>query len=287
MGRVYNTPATLTGAVNDFLPRNEDDRANDVCWESLGLSGAAKLNAKLTSSMCGTFDGTDDYISIADNTDLDITDNLSVFFRAKNANAAIASSEYILSKWLSTGNKREWSVAFDTSEKMHFYVSGDGTASLYAITDAAITVDEWHDYCCTFENGVITLFVDGYEVASTTAGTATTTIYNDTQPMYIGAYNNGSPAAFYEGNICDVRVYSGTSAALTESQVAEAIAGTLTFTGQTLAAHYPLAEGLNPTAYDVSGNGNNGVITNADTTLGGLFWGTTQDVFHWNVNESA
>jgi len=46
-------------------------------------------------------------------------------------------------------------------------------------------------------------------------------------------------------------------------------------------AEYPLAEGGGSTVYDVSGNANHGTMTNF--TLSNA-WGTTQDVFHHNIN---
>lgn len=43
--------------------------------------------------------------------------------------------------------------------------------------------------------------------------------------------------------------------------------------------HYPLAEGAGLIAYDVSGNGNNGIITGTE----GAIWANTQDLYHTNI----
>lgn len=285
---------TVNGSPSNILfPRDESDTANDALGNTLQYTGAAPQNPKLIDSNCITSDGTDDYIEIDDATAFDIADNLTVGLWAKNDNATIASNEFLVGRYDSGVSKREWAIGVDPNEKivLNFGDPADGSFEATVSSDNAIAVDSWHHYAFTFEGGTVKVYLDGVRIpSSTTFGTTPSSLYaSDIETTILAILASGSVNGPWEGNVCDVRIYcrdpaaKGAGGPLTDADILDWYQnGTVEFTDQTLAARYKLAEGAGATAFDSSGNGNHGALTNFALANA---WGTDQDNFHGNINE--
>ena len=125
-------------------------------------------------------------------------------------------------------------------------VLGGGLGSVsYVTMFGTITVNDgaWHLVSMTWDGSNTRLFVDGVlDGTYSQSGTVEQTL-----PLYIGGLNsNSSFAAPLTFDASGVNITS---------------------------AEYPLAEGVGSTVHDISGNGNDGTITNASTaTEGAGFW---------------
>ena len=167
------------------------------------------------------FDGTDDYVSIADDNSLDQTSALTIVCWAKNANSGLSATELLVAKYTSTGSdNRSYAFEINSSEKLVFTASADGTSSLGTQTsDSALsTINEWHHYAVTFSSGTCKLFQDGVEIAST-ASNMPSSIYAGASTLLIGAINTGT--LNWEGAISNVSVYQTALDAQTISQMAK------------------------------------------------------------------
>ena len=274
------------GGSGVFVPRDESDTANDVLGNPLDYTGVRPNDGALINSNCLTLNGTNQAVRVADNTDLDITDNLTVMFWAKNANASLVASEVIAAKYDFANNRREWGVYIDTNERLNVDLGdpADGTfAGLWKST-TAVTLENVTHYAFTFSSGSLAVYVNGLEIAgSVTSGSIPATLYNNTADLTWGSsLSSNSVVNHWEGQIFDARIYDGTSTVLTADEILSTYnnpSANINFDGQTLAAHYKLAEGAGTQILDASGNGNHGTIENA-----GSNWGTLQDVYHANIN---
>lgn len=228
---------------------------------------------------CVDLNGTNQAVRVADNTALDITDNLTVCVWAKNDNPTITGLETIFSKYDYGNNNREWTVYVDNNLKavVGFGDPNDGTFESSFTSINPITVDSFNHFCFTFETGVLKVFINGTEVGGSITGVIPASLFNGTCDLCLGCHNQNNSAAFeWDGQIFDARIYAGDSTVLTAAQIQsiyEDGPNNIQFTGQSLRAHYKLDEQSGTTCYDSSGNGNNGTIENAVSN-----WGVTHDI---------
>ena len=275
----------LSGAV--FIPRDESDPTNDVLGNPLTYTGIRPNDAALINSSCLDLNGTNQAVRVADNTALDITNNLTVCVWVKSDISNISGTTVLISKFQITGDEREWQLYFDADEKLNlgFGNPADGTSAGLWTSSNAVTVTSFNNYAFGFYSGDITVYVNGAEIAgSVVSGSIPATLYNGTSELILGArLVSGSLNALLDGQILDARIYAGDSTVLTAAQILsiyEDGANNVEFAGQDLRARYVCAEGAGAGVLDYSGNGNDGTIENAASN-----WGVTQDVLHSNLLE--
>jgi len=155
-----------------------------------------------------SLDGTDDHIVIADDSSLDQTTALTLSCWAKNDNAGLGSSEALFGKYVTTGNQRSYILEVNSSEKLIFTASGDGTSSTGTQTsDSALsTVDSWHHYAITFSSGTCIMYQDGVVVPST-ASSVPSSIYSSSANLNLGSIKDGGDYN-WEGNIDEVAIFN-------------------------------------------------------------------------------
>jgi hypothetical protein len=245
-----------------------------------------RMNAAMTASPCGTFDEVNDYVSVPDHADFDITDNLSVFLRCQYRTSAISPASVLFNKQDPGASQREWSMYISTDERLYIIISDDGTAANHWRTDAALAVENENSLAFTFSAATIKLYVNGSVVAgSLSSGTIPATIFNGTSPVQIGAtVNSGTPSSVWDGRIWDCQIWKGSGAVLSAAQMLALHNGqTVTDPNQDQVLWLPFCEYSGTTVYDVSADAatrHNGTINNATTTKGAGFWAQTQDAVH-------
>ncbi len=153
-----------------------------------------------------SFDGTDDYINVADANSLDIasTGSVSYWFK-RNASGTGAN----VGKWTASGNQRSYNLEVYTDDKIYWTITSDGTGGSGStktqfISTSTYTDTNWHHLVGTFSSGTMTVYLDGASIAGSTTGTASS-VYNSTSVLQIGAYGGGT---YTNGLIDEVRVYN-------------------------------------------------------------------------------
>lgn len=126
-----------------------------------------------------------------------------------------AGNESIACKWLTTGNKREFVVIYNTaSGKIYLTLSnGDASAYIQGNTDNTFALNAWHhlvgmvDFTQT-GTAKVTMNVNGVSQALTfaTAGTLTT-LTDNTASLDFGSIDSGADYRF-SGILGEIRVYS-------------------------------------------------------------------------------
>lgn len=271
----------LSGST--VIPRDESDPANDVLGNPLTYTGRRPNDAALKGSNCLTINGTNQAARVADNADLDITDNLTVCCWVKSDVGTLAGNVTFVSKYDFGLSQREWYFGFRATGEPILVIGGAGGGTPSTVYAASpIVVDTWQFLAATFDGGVTKIYINGAEVSTLDAGTPLTTLNNFAVPLTVGCnLDSGTGANFLDGQICDVRIYAGDSTVLTDAQIQsiyEDGSENIEFEGQDLRAHYKQAEGSGTTSYDSSGNANHGAIENAASN-----WSNTQDVYHSNL----
>jgi hypothetical protein len=153
------------------------------------------------------FDGNDDYVEIADATDLRFQ-NASFTIEAWIKRAGLGGTQAILVKDASSST-RNYGLMLTSSNTIEFSFNRTSSSSLRrVISTATITDANWHHLAATYDdpNEIATIYLDGVPVAS---ANLTGTMYVGSQPLLIGARTGGSPQSFFDGEIDLVRISTG------------------------------------------------------------------------------
>ena len=144
------------------------------------------------------FNGTDEYVSAGNPTELQFTSDFSISGWFKSSSA---TSQRIISK--DDGTNRSYFVQVSTTGVVEaaIYTSG---AKQQNDSASGLADGNWHHFVFTFENGVGTkLYIDN---GSPTTDSATGTLDNDTNDFEIGRREDNSK--FFNGDIDEVAVWN-------------------------------------------------------------------------------
>ena len=157
-----------------------------------------------------TFDGTDEYINVGNNSDLQITGEITVSAWIK---AGVQSNMGIAGKYASTGGQRGYLITTNnhsTNQKITWYYqrtasSFNGLDSVTSISD--VLDSNWHFVLCTFiPSTSANIYIDGeFDIADTDG--IQSAIANNTSSFDIGTHNQGTQFSF-TGSIASVTVYN-------------------------------------------------------------------------------
>jgi hypothetical protein len=275
----------LSGAV--YIPRDESDPTNDVLANPLTYTGIRPNDASLINSSCLDLNGTNQAVRVADNTALDITDNLTVSVWAKNDASSLSSTEILIAKYDAAVNQRSYQFSLDAALKLSLRLGdpADGTLKATWVSTNAIAINSINNYSFSFATGVLKFYLNGLEIAGAiSSGAIPTSLYLSTTDLTVGSSLSSNVVTIpWDGQIFDARIYAGDSTVLTDAQILsiyEDGVNNVEFEGQSLRARYVCAESAGSGVLDYSGNGNDGTIENAASN-----WGVTQDVLHANLLE--
>ena len=234
---VGSNNGTLNGSPsNIYIPRDEATPANDAFGNALQWSGSAfPRRPEYRGSYAVTFDGVNDYIAFPLGTF-----NTSAFsVKAEVMLTSMAANTDVFSQAAGTGTGRAW-VRVATDGSVVTFLGGAGSTTLAPAGTITVSTVCEIELIYTLSPDTLTLVVDGVSQTPVTR-----TVEESTGDFYIGVGHTAST------NRLTGDVYSAT----------------LNGSG------YTFAEGVGATAHDISGNGNDGTITNASTaTEGAGFW---------------
>ena len=236
-------------------------------------NGPTRTAGKIGQAL--SFDGVDDRVSLGNPASLQITGSLSIAAWIKADAFPNGDDNHILSKSGSSGSVGyKFSATIDNGvEQVYMVVSGDGTNFAQRYTATTITTGRWYHVVGVYNAAAQTIdvYVDGTLNNGILSGTVPSSVFNTSDPAYIGVYN-GSFARLFDGLIDDVRIYNR---ALSPEEIHRLykIGGTFgvnrtnnsdpAFTNG-LIGHWTFdgTDVSGSKVYDVSGNGKHGTMNN-------------------------
>ena len=195
----------------DYSADIKGSGSNKTLTPSGGAGVGYELGNYYGSAM--TFDGTDDYISVPNTSDLRMGSNdftVECWLYAKD----FTGGNGLVSLWNYSGglNRRSWLLYTGSSNEADFIVSSDGTSSTQVVVSSPnnmLTVNEWNHIVGEKEGTTIRLYVNGVVVAI--SNSAPSSLYENTDDtIKIGTWDAGSTEET-NGYIQDVRVYKGVA----------------------------------------------------------------------------
>jgi|GEM_PF-1307730 len=181
--------------ANDFSGAGNDGTVNGATLGASGLLGTSAYG----------FDGTDDYVEIADDPSFSGLGSftISLWFTHQNA----GSRSKIAAKGVDVGSNRnyEWEFSKLSDETIRFDVT-DGTDNTEVVTSTSTAEGVWYHVGAVYDDaaGDIEIYLDGSLEDSATP----VTMQNDGGPLWLGAEaDGGSGTEWLDGRIAEFRFY--------------------------------------------------------------------------------
>ena len=155
------------------------------------------------------FDGTGDYLSVADNAAFQYgTGDFTIesWIYATTATVGNYKNIYRYQQQGVTGGI-VISLIIWTDNKFYFEIRSPGITIASFGSNSAITTNQWYHIAIVRRSGTIYMFVNGIQQTATASSTHNITAAG--QPLYIGCYN--SNADFFVGYISNLRAVKGTA----------------------------------------------------------------------------
>ncbi len=291
---VFAQSATLGSGTKGSGPVaywNFDEAGGPAAYDQSGNNNSGTLNAggsgsNTTAYQMWTpsgkfggaleFDGANDSVSLGNILQIGTSSwTYSLWFKGNNFPSATSC---LLSKTDNGATPFRMALCFDSNQKIYFILR-DSANSHYGFEDSYVlpwTVDyNWHHIAIVINrSSYLYCYLDGVQIGSRDISAIAGQDFSLNRPFRIGSYNDGSdnPTAVFNGTIDDVRIYNR---ALSADEIKMAYnAGAAAHFGGGPAFYDPWGgnppvawwsfdENTGTTAYDRSGSGNNGTITEA------------------------
>ncbi|MDA9563906.1 LamG domain-containing protein [Flavobacteriales bacterium] len=219
---------------------------------------------------CLEFDGTNDFVEVADDNSLDLTDELTIsaWIRLDDTSGV----KGIVTKYDSGPGAESYSLSINNAgDELQLFVTstGAGWPYTYIVSNSVnFQTNQWYHVAGTYNNtgtDNIHLYVNGAEVAGTITNNdgGANSIEVTSVPILIGGYWEPpiTPHRPFDGQIDEVRVWN---IARSETQIRDNMCRQLTGSETGLVGYWPMNEGADNTCSggqdvcDQSGNGNHG-----------------------------
>jgi len=193
--------STCNGTLTNFSNTSGQDVVPTSGWTGeFKRWGAGAIN----------FDGTDDYVTVADNNNLDITSALTIEAWIRPSDSS--TTRTIVGKRDGGPSTVEANYAFriddNNATQLEFYYSYSGSWNTYTTTNANIQPGEWAHVVVTHDGSSPKIYKNGRLLAgSCTTGTCNHTLTADDNSFAIGRPGDVA-GQYFKGAIDAVRIYS-------------------------------------------------------------------------------
>ena len=235
LGTPLNFAHPLNRELVGYWPMGED--AGSVTRDLSGKGNHGTLINMVQGSTSGwtggkfgsaiIFDGSNDYLTIADNDSLSFTDGtkdipFSLSFWARPTDFGIA--RWVFDKRDNITNN-EWQVTFGTGGLISLVLLSQGgfANGFWSESNIALRLNEWSHITFTY-NGLgtsgITIYINGVLVPQTTSTFgAYVRMNNGVSPLRIGDRNWAAGVAAYAGLLSEIKIYRRMLTAMEAQQL--------------------------------------------------------------------
>ncbi|MFA9262339.1 MAG: LamG domain-containing protein, partial [Undibacterium sp.] len=227
-----------------------------------GNTGTLTNGPTWTTGQIGSgvqFDGTNDYISAGSDPSLVFTDRRTIAAWVYITGSMVNGNEYYIARKFSSGDSNSYygMTLFHngTGIKLGSYGGGGGA---YVYSNGYLTANQWYHVAVAFDKPTITFYING-KLDSTGTDAVGGGYPSGSGTMYLGSAGGSS---YLNGRLDEVRVYGHPLSADEIGQLYRlsapsgtdtSLKGYWSFNGQDVSG---------TTAFDRSGAGNNGTLTN-------------------------
>lgn len=197
------------------------------------------------------FDGTDDYVSIADDPVLRPTTAMTVEAWIYPEDIAGQSVPPVLRKAdASSGYTLEIN---HTNNEISFYVHISGVGFTASPAYSISSLNQWHHVAGTYDGSTISLYINGALIGSTSVSGGIT---SSLEPLVIGS-ESFFGGRYFDGKIDEVRIWGD---ARSQAEIQAYMHKELVGNEADLVGYYQMSDGSGTTVMDNTGNGNDGTF---------------------------
>lgn len=227
-------PDTLPASANleAYWPLTDASGAEEVVNGYAGtVNGAsAQTGANIWSRGCYEFDGTDDYLSFADQTQYNQTGDFTIAAWYYITN--LSDTQDIIAKRESGGDANYAVRAEPATNRWRIFHSDSGGTYESSLFTHTFTSGTWEHITVTWDDSATEyeVYIDFSSLGTDPNREPTTT----TAPLTIGAEQDSAPDDFWHGNIAHVMLWDTKLSATQVGNIGDATeVGTLTTAGKT------------------------------------------------------
>ncbi len=290
--------ASLTSGLVGLWSYNGDDMSSTTAYDRSGNSfdGTRTNGPTLIAGRAGQaldFDGTDDYVSVADNASLDFTTSADFSISGWFYRDTFTTDDTIIAKRNGiTAADAGYILYIDDATDQIIFETSDGTDEFSTTSVTTFTATGWHHFAIVWDDNSATntdIYIDGIANNATDSGNSLAQAsVGDLSNALVLAHGAESDAGNpFDGRLDEVRLYSRTLAAgeikslfdLGNPDKLNASISQDQGTGRLsagVAGYWPLDDNSGTGAADSSTNSNNGTLTNGPTWTTGQI-GTAVD----------
>lgn len=219
-----------------------------ACPNSTGPAGGA--TGKFGKG--GSFDGSNDYVSISDSAVLSPnTISISMWYKPA-ALGSVGGAQTLIEHDHSASPWAGFSIEYSTSNAIECYIRNQAGDNTYLYVNGITSTTTWYHIACTWDGTTAKLYVNGQLSSGSSASFSGTSTFNADSSLTIGTGDSGY-GFMTEGLIDEVRLYNR---ALSKGEVEKLYAW-----APGPHVYLPFDEGSGTTTvYDKSGNGLHGTM---------------------------
>ncbi|MEO9532206.1 MAG: LamG-like jellyroll fold domain-containing protein [Crocinitomicaceae bacterium] len=261
--------ASTQAGVNYYLRDNADNSVVD--GPVLGTGGAIDLNGSTitnttTYNVYATaapktaldFDGNDDLVDLGNQISTDLTGSTTITVEANVKAANTLGLGVVVGNYAYPTNANELQFMIRRSGDHYQFYIDPGTGYQHLDTPpGSVAVGEWQHVAGTWDGTTTKVYLDGVEVASTTAITGAGLITTSNSCVM----GNNAINEEFTGVIDEVRIWNTTR---TAGEISSNMTTCLSGNETGLVALYGMTDASGTTVTDLSGNANDGIMMNMD-----------------------
>lgn len=193
-------------SIDDSSSNSNDGTVTGATWA--GADGGRWYTSTTAGFSTGdslSFDGTDDYVTVADSASLDVS-NITIAAWIKTADD-VTTTQFIIAKWDETlGNERSYAVSISGSQ-FYFWTSPDGDSiSQHSLIRGTVAVNTWYHLAVTSDGTNKSMYINGSEL--TPAVLWSNTIHAGTSNATLGRRVHATTQNYFDGIIDEVSIYN-------------------------------------------------------------------------------
>ncbi len=211
---ITNT-SLLTCQSNRFIDNSTNaftiTRNGDVSVQRFSPFNPTAPYAAGTDGGSGYFDGTGDYLTVANNTALQLGSSDFTIDGWVYVSASSASLQIFIAKGTGAGNQASYAIGLDGSQFI-YYLSGNGSSWNIAsgVSMGSVNLNSWNYVALVRSGNTFTPYINGVAGTTTTSSSA---LFAGTAVLSIGSSDTGDQRL--TGYVCGARVIKGTALTIT------------------------------------------------------------------------